>query len=136
MNMISAITTDGKKIHINTAHIVHITPQPWGVAIKTSQLGETFIVYPETIERITDPGWIVESIKKPPAVTAYEYHAEDGEESNDICEILRTSGAKIIAVESRRLPGGYLAPDQLIRYTATPAALYAISKKLDARGGV
>ena len=133
MNMLTATTTSGEKIYINTAHIVHIQPHPWGVAIKTSQLGETFIVYPETIDRIADPGWIVESIKTPPTVTNYEYHAEDGEECNEIRDILISSGAKIITIESRRLPGGYLAPDQLIKYTATPAAYFAINKKLIAR---
>lgn len=136
MEFLKAISTDGKVVFLNTAHIVHIQPHPWGVAIKTSQLGETFAVYPETIEYTTDPGEILAAIKTPHAVTESEYHALDSNESNEILELLRTSGAKILAVESRRLPGGYLAPDSLIKYTATPAAAYAIQRKLDARGEV
>lgn len=136
MKFLIAITTGGREIFINAAHITHIQPHPWGVAIKTSQLGESFTVYPETIKFCTDPGQAFEAIKTPPTVTAGEYHALDGEECNEIRDLLDSSGAKILAIESRRLPGGFLAPDQLIKYTATPAALYAIQRKLDARGEV
>lgn len=136
MEFLKAITTDGKAVFLNAAHIAHITPQPWGVEIKTSQLGETLTVYPETLEHLTDPGEILAAIKTPPTVEAGEYHALDSDECHEITELLKASGAKILAIESRRLPGGYLAPDSLIKYTATPAAAYSIRRQLDARGEV